>query len=223
MTKEQLYVIWTLLPELKADIDAVIAYEIAKAKGVEKPALNPIEQAYEQWLKVRPKKWDKGHWIKKYDNLHWIHSNGVMQVKIISLFENPHDWELYTEAEAEQVTDQPAPPMTYKEAVNLIILNRLTHKWAGNDSWFACAYCGKIIQFCDENGQDMIEVKFDELDLTEWYPYTKPFDQDRFERLFRAVVIASPHDTYDRCMEITNGVIKQLDDFYATKKGGNNE
>jgi len=113
MTKEQFLRKWkspsrindVINPIMIIDLEAVIAYEIAKAKGEEKPALNPIEQAYEQWLKVRPKKWDKGHWIKKYDNLHWIHSNGVMQVKIISLFENPHDWELYTEAEAEK----PAP------------------------------------------------------------------------------------------------------------------
>jgi hypothetical protein len=155
MTKEQLYVIWTLLPELKADIDAVIAYEIAKAKGVEKPALNPIEQAYEQWLKVRPKKWDKGHWIKKYDNLHWIHSNGVMQVKIISLFENPHDWELYTEAEAEK----PAP--------------------------------------------------------------AKPkFDQERFEAMFRAVVASGRTD--NEFIE-TEEILEQLDAYYASKKGGENE
>jgi hypothetical protein len=95
MTKEQLYVIWALLPELKADIEAVIAYEIEKAKGEAKP-------------------------------------------------------------EAEQVTE-PAKPK---------------------------------------------------------------FDQDRFERVFCALLVG---DVYVNALKGTEDVLKQLDAYYATKKGGNNE
>ena len=47
------------------------------------------------------------------------------------------------------------------------------------------------------------------------------FDQDRFERLFCAVIISSPHSTYEKCMKITQEALKQLDAYYATK-GGNN-
>jgi hypothetical protein len=54
-------------------------------------------------------------------------------------------------------------------------------------------------------------------------PAKPKFDQDRFEAMFRAVVIASPHDTYERCMEITTGVIEKIDAFYASKKGGSND
>ncbi len=95
MTKQELYAIWTLLPELKADLEAVIATEIEKAKGEAKP-------------------------------------------------------------EAEQVT-APAKPK---------------------------------------------------------------FDQDRFERVFCALLVG---DVYVNALKGTEDVLKQLDAYYATKKGGCND
>jgi hypothetical protein len=102
----------------------------------------------------------------------------------------------------------------------------------GKDSWIKKHSEGHSI--CNKGGK--FENNWDfKTNPQDWELYTeaeaekvtapaKPkFDKDRFEAMFRAVVIASPHDTYDRCMEITTGVIEKLDAYYATKKGGSND
>jgi hypothetical protein len=46
------------------------------------------------------------------------------------------------------------------------------------------------------------------------------FDQDRFERVFCALLVG---DVYMNAIKGTEDVLSQLDAYYATKKGGNNE
>jgi hypothetical protein len=50
------------------------------------------------------------------------------------------------------------------------------------------------------------------------------FDQDRFEAMFRAVVISRNNSMSNTtALNDTIYYLKQLDAYYATKKGGNNE
>jgi hypothetical protein len=51
----------------------------------------------------------------------------------------------------------------------------------------------------------------------------KPFDQDRFEAMFRAVIASGVKINFEFCKAETKYFITQLDAYYATKKGGNNE
>jgi hypothetical protein len=140
------------------DLDAVIAYEIEKAKG--QPAPNPIREAYDAYKPIRDKDWIKGDWIKKQSDTHSICNKGMLYENDDLDFDTiPEGWEIYTEAEAEQVT-APAKPK---------------------------------------------------------------FDQDRFERMFRAVVASGRTESYDQDFLATNICLEKLDAFYASKKGGNNE
>lgn len=133
-----------------------------------------------------------------------------------------NDTDQVTDQEPEQV--QHATEMTYEEAVKHIISNKLTHKKAGSDSWYAYKFYGYNIHFCDENGKDMILVRFDELDLHEWYPCKKPFDKDRFERMFCAVVASGRTERWEQDFKFTEEAIAKLDAYYAEKeKGGNND
>jgi hypothetical protein len=118
MTKEQFLIKWPYLNEIRdtinpyfiEDIDAVIAYEIEKAKV--KPAPNPITEAYERGEKIRFKDWHTSSWITKHSYTHSIDESGTVYKNDSIHFnfdEQPSEWELYTEAEAEQVTE-PAKP-----------------------------------------------------------------------------------------------------------------
>lgn len=44
-----------------------------------------------------------------------------------------------------------------------------------------------------------------------------PFDRDRFEAMFCAVVASEPHYTYKDCMIETEKLLTQLDSFYFEK------
>lgn len=226
MTKEQFLVKWgDLSRPLKSDLDAVIAHEIAKAKGepektnkieitphtlveinrafrvlkedessyihnvfsddgvfdamneirqvykayfggeerqiqpdLDKPAPNPIEQAYDAFKPIRAKCWGKDLWIKKYTEGHSICNKGGKFENLWDFKTNPNDWELYTEPDTDQGTDQDAPK----------------------------------------------------------------FDQDRFEAMFRAVVASGRTESYDQDFLATNICLEKLDAYYASQKGGEN-
>jgi hypothetical protein len=167
MTKEQFLIKWPYLNEIRdtinpyfiEDIDAVIAYEIEKAKGEVKPAPNPIREAYDNFQPIRFKGWLKYEWVKKHSELESITDVGNISDYEWNFDTKPEDWEIYTEAEAEQVT-APAKPK---------------------------------------------------------------FDQDRFERMFRAVVASGRTESYDQDFLATNICLEKLDAYYATKKGGSND
>ena len=60
--------------------------------------------------------------------------------------------------------------------------------------------------------QPSSQVKFD-----------NSFERERFEAMFRAVVVSIPNATWDSTIKITQEGIDKLDAFYAEKeKGGNN-
>ena len=103
MDKEQFLRKWreNATPNFDADLDAVIANEIEKAK--EQPELNEIELAYEEGKKIRRKDWNINSYTRKYDlstkkQFTW-HGERI----------NPEEWELYHEPElapAEQPSSQ---------------------------------------------------------------------------------------------------------------------
>ena len=48
----------------------------------------------------------------------------------------------------------------------------------------------------------------------------KPFDKDRFERMFCAVLVG---DVYENAIKATEDILAKLDAYYASKEGGANE
>jgi hypothetical protein len=120
MTKEQFLIKWpylnptrdTINPYFIDDLDAVIAHEIAKAKG--QPAPNPIREAYDAYKPIRAKDWRKGDWIKKHTETESIDESGKTWTCSFSFDKHPEKWEIYTEAEAEKVT-APAKPKFDKD------------------------------------------------------------------------------------------------------------
>jgi hypothetical protein len=160
MTKEQFLDMWRFgsNPLFEADLNAVIAHEIEKAKGVDKPTTNPIREAYDAYKPIREKDWPEREWAKKHSEGHSIGENGRVYNNFCIDFDfdtHPERWEIYTEAEADQVTDQDKPK----------------------------------------------------------------FDQDRFERVFCALLVG---DVYVNAIKGTEDVLSQLDAYYASKKGGSN-
>lgn len=112
MTKEQFLNKWRFgsNPLFEADIEALIANEIAKVQEAKpedtkpQPALNPIEQAYERGEKIRHKNWLNGDWIQKHNETKTIDNNGYLNsVFTFGFIQDPEKWELYTEP-----TEQPA-------------------------------------------------------------------------------------------------------------------
>ena len=106
MTKEQFLDKWRFgsNPLFEADLEAVIATEIAKAKV--QPALNPIEQAYERGEKIRCNYWGKDEWIKKHSKTESITECNKIYKNLEIDFDfatHPEKWELYTEP-----TEQPS-------------------------------------------------------------------------------------------------------------------
>ena len=53
--------------------------------------------------------------------------------------------------------------------------------------------------------------------VTDKVQNAKPFDKDRFERMFCAVVASEPHWTYKDCMIETEKLLTQLDAYYSSK------
>ena len=70
---------------------------------------NKIIQAYEMGLRIRYKDWDINFWIKKQSETNAIDEIGQLWGNNWGFDRNPEKWEIYTEAEAEQVTE-PAKP-----------------------------------------------------------------------------------------------------------------
>lgn len=124
MEKKQFIDKYNLNATTISDLNAVIAHEIEKAKGEDKPSPNPIREAYDAFKPIRVKNWKKDLWIKKHSEAQSISENCTIYNNCNIIFdfdENPQYWELYTEPEADkpaptdedwnksQVTDQPAP------------------------------------------------------------------------------------------------------------------
>ena len=187
MTKEQFIKRWKPSHMLIADIDALIAHEVAKVKEAKpqelkgncstfdmsklvdqpQPDFNPIAEAYERGEKIRFKKWSKNEWIKKHSKTDVINEIGNILQNTFEFYIYPNAWEIYTELE--QVTDQ----VTYQVA-------------------------------------DQVQN-------------AKPFDKDRFERMFCAVVASGVKLDFEFCKRETTYFIQQLDAYNASKEGGNNE
>lgn len=167
MTKENFLNKWayvynvndTTNPYFIADLEAVIAHEIEKAKDEPQPALNPIEQAYERGEKIRQKNWLKNAWIQKLSKTESTSDTLTTFSNNWDFITHPENWELYTEPkQVAEPTEQP-----------------------------------------------------------------KPFDKERFEAMFRAVVASGVQQNFE-CFKIdTTYFLQQLDAYYATKEGGNND
>jgi len=208
---------------LKNDIDAVIEYEIAKSKEPQ-PAPNPIAEAYERWEKINKKTWEKGLWIKKHSNNESMQEDGcVVFSSYFNFNEYPELWELYTEPAKQPEPNPIAEAYERGEKIRL-------------KDWRKSSYIKKQSkkQFIDERGSTLYHHNILGFDThpEKWELYTEPeqpvetekpssqvkldnsFDKERFEAMFRAVI---------ETLEATMNAQKQLDAYYASKEGGNNE
>ena len=222
MTKEQYLNKYGITDSfIKADFDAVIATEIAKAKGEEEPAPNPIREAYDAFKPIRVKDWEKGAWIKKYNENNMIDETGLIILGNYTSNELNEEWELFTKP-------QPAPN-PIREAYDAY--KPIRYKNWDSDVW--------IMKYSETESINEIghiygaNFNFD-THPEKWELYTEPeaeqvtepakpkFDQDRFEAMFRAVVASGELDSMTGEIEQTEYYLEKLDAFYATKKGGEN-
>lgn len=226
------------MPLTLPDLEAVIAHEIAKAKGEVKPVPNPILVAYYNGVKIREVNLHKPKWIKKHTITQAVDDTGHYWhfIEDLDFTTNPEKWELYTEAEAEAEKPAPNPiaEMTEKEKIEYITNNKLTHKDCPNKTWYAMyingysPYIGGYryrVKFY-YGDKHMMWQEYDTLDLSEWQPVgtdqvAPKFDKERFEAMFRAVVASGGF--YEDSIKATEHFISKLDAYYASKKGGNNE
>jgi len=222
MTKEQLMQKWgDLSRPLKNDIDAVIEYEIAKSKEPQ-PAPNPIAEAYERWEKINKKTWEKGLWIKKHSNNESMQEDGcVVFSSYFNFNEYPELWELYTEPAKQPEPNPIAEAYERGEKIRL-------------KDWRKSSYIKKQSkkQFIDERGSTLYHHNILGFDThpEKWELYTepaeqpaKPFDRERFEAMFRAVVASGRTESYEQDFLATNICLEKLDAYYATKEGGEND
>jgi len=155
------------------------------------PEPNPIAEAYERGEKIRLKDWRKSSYIKKQSKKQFIDERGstLYHHNILGFDTHPEKWELYTESE--QVAKP--EPQVITDLLEIAISDVF-------DSF------KKIEETKKQMEQEKIQHDAEQP--------SKPFDRERFERMFRAVI-----ETH----EATMNALKQLDAYYATKEGGNNE
>lgn len=220
MTKEQFCAKWEYSRYWKADLEAVIATEIAKVQEVKAElATNPISEAYEQGLKIRRKNWDKNAWIQKL-------SETESTSDTLTTFANnwdfeyfPDKWELYTEP-----VEQPKPNVLneqFSEVHHKIVdgLGTILSSLGANSgimsivmSWGDTQDSVSTLQMLNDYIEKYIDKK-----------PANPFNKDRFEAMFRAVVASGKTESWKEDFRNTEIALEKLDAYYASKEGGNNE
>lgn len=212
--------------------NSLSGYELY-TEPAEQPELNPIEQAYERGEKIRQKNWLKNAWIQKLSKTESTSDTLTTFSNNWDFITHPEKWELYTEP-AEQ------PEMTEKEKIDHILTNKLTWKPMGNKRFYANWFSAESnegyrqVHFVDYNNphSGYFETRIFTIDLSEWQPVdtsikpteqpAKPFDKDRFERMFRAVVASGRTESWKEDFRNTEIALEKLDAYYASKEGGNN-
>jgi hypothetical protein len=230
MTKQELYAIWTLLPELKADLEAVIATEIEKAKVQPQPS-DKVQISKHTLVEVnrafRALKQDRNSYIHKV-----FSDDGVFD----AMEEIRQVYEAYFGGEERQIKPKDAQPQptlnpileAYEQGDRIRHRNWGINKWikkhsdilsATTDSWFD----KKSFWDFDTNPKEW-EIWHEDVEPEQVTEPAKPkFDQERFEAMFRAVVQSGTNTDIDYNILVTKNTLKQLDAYYATKKGGEND
>ena len=192
--------------------------------------LNEIERAYEEGKKIRRKDWLQRAWIQKL-------SETESTSDTLTTFSNnwdfsgyPEKWEIYTEP-----TEQPQPELNEIEQA-YERGEKIRHK-----RWIKGEWLKKYTQISSIDSYGRIDELFTTRLIetpSDWELYTEPevahkqsssqakldnsFDRERFERVFCAVTISLPKETWDYTIQATQRGIDKLDAYYASKKGGNN-
>jgi len=135
-------------------------------------------------------------------------------------------------------TEQPQPELCESDAIDYILTNKLNWKKLGDNRMFAIGFArtGASFRVSFVEYHHVLsgnrEVIIHKIDLSEWQPVdtsikqtaqnTKPFDRDRFEAMFRAVVANGDVES-NKFFECTKDLINQLDAYYINQeKGGTN-
>ncbi len=212
MTKELLFSKWHIDIYLKADIEAVIATEIEKAKDQPQPS-DKVQISKHTLVEVnrafRAVKQDRNSYIHKV-----FSDDGVFDAmeEIRKMFDN-----YFVEQPQEQPALNPIA-QAYEDGKKIRSKRWSNYEWIKKHS--------KVESITDagaicKNDWDFYSVP------EKWELYTepteqpaKPFDKDRFEAMFRAVVASGSYN--GKFLSKTKLFLEELDAYYASKEGGAN-
>jgi len=206
MTKEQFLDKWKIKNiDCIADIDAVIATEIAKVQ-LEKQNAMVQEKQLRELFKYIESNWDV----------------------CVSQMDKTDIKRIFGDVLCENIMNDTLHKVKAEPALNPIadayeMGEKIRYNYWRKNSWIKKHSDSKVI---NQNGVIAESRLFDFIvnpEKWELHPEpAKPFDKDRFERMFRAVVASGRTESYEQDFLATNICLEKLDAYYATKEGGNN-
>lgn len=239
ITKWKVYLPYHLVGEFELDFVGLDKVE----PQPEPQPFNTIAEAYERGDRVRKKSWVSYCYVQKYNKTESIDETGQICGGNFTFDTSPEDWELFTEPDAETqekiegierhiekhakpwVDGYPMPDQEPK--FDQEIFSETHHKiidGLGTILSSLGANSGIMSIFMSwGDTQDSISTLDILNDYIEKYVDNnqhRSFDQERFERVFCAVLVG---DVYENAIKATEDTLAKLDAYYASKKGGGNE
>jgi hypothetical protein len=81
---------------------------------------NPIEQYYDEGIRIKYKDWDKGIWIEKHSDTHSINEKGIIEFHNWSFDNLPELWEVWRD---DTRGDTATQPDAIRQAIDLLKSN----------------------------------------------------------------------------------------------------